>query len=146
MWWTTWRRINKINWTAHRTDEEVSEMIGEERARIRTIRQSIKEMDRTQAQIRLAAKNGHRSKTRRSVTCTHVCMYIAVVYAHFMQQALVNVVIQYAMFSCQYFVCIYVNMHACIMQVYCIPCIHRPIGLGLCMKYIKYKRAYACPI
>lgn len=49
MWWTTWRRINKINWTAHRTDEEVSEMIGEERARILTIRQSIKEMDRTQA-------------------------------------------------------------------------------------------------
>jgi len=41
-----WRRIEKISWTEHITNEEVLAMTGEERALILTIRKRQK-MDRT---------------------------------------------------------------------------------------------------
>src|SRR6218665_3262066 len=36
MW--TWRRMEKVSWTEHKTNEEILETIGEERSLIRTIK------------------------------------------------------------------------------------------------------------
>ena len=36
MW--TWRRMQKVSWTEHKTNEEILETIGEERSLIRTLK------------------------------------------------------------------------------------------------------------
>ena len=59
----TWRRIEKIRWTEHKTDGEVLDMITEERALIILIRiMRAEEMDWIHALKRLTAKNGYRRK------------------------------------------------------------------------------------
>ena len=54
MW--TWRRIEKISWTEHKTNKEVLGKIGEERDFIHTIKKKTK--DWAHAERRLAFKNG----------------------------------------------------------------------------------------
>src|SRR5678816_1970525 len=76
MW--TWRRMEKISWTEHITNEEVLGIIGEERVLIRTIRDRQRKcMDRAHAERRLTTKNGNRRKNegeedKRTVSYTHL--------------------------------------------------------------------------
>lgn len=57
MW--SWRRTEEISWMEHKAIERV-EKTGEERTRRRNHNKSkTKEVDRTHAQRRLRAKNGH---------------------------------------------------------------------------------------
>src|SRR6218665_3919997 len=57
MW--TWRRMEKISWTEHKTNEEALEAIGEERSiiHVHTQKSQTKEVDRTHCKRRITVKN-----------------------------------------------------------------------------------------
>src|SRR6218665_3421568 len=64
MW--TWRRMEKVSWTEHKTNEELLEMIGEERSLIRTIKTRQKQwIGHTLRGESLAVKNGNRRENAR---------------------------------------------------------------------------------
>jgi len=48
----TWRRMEKVSWTEHKTNDEVLETTGEERSLIHTIKTKTKEVDRTHSLLK----------------------------------------------------------------------------------------------
>src|SRR6218665_3835776 len=63
MW--TWRRMEKVSWTEHKTNEEILETIGEERSFIPHNKNQTKEVDRTHSKRRITVKNGNRRENAR---------------------------------------------------------------------------------
>ena len=53
MW--IWRRMERVSWKEHKTNEEILQIVGEERSLLKTIRES-KEMDWTHNEGRLPSK------------------------------------------------------------------------------------------
>src|SRR6218665_3873097 len=65
MW--IWRRMEKVSWTEHKTNEEILETIGEERSIIRTIKTRQKKwIGHTLRGVRrITVKNGNRRENAR---------------------------------------------------------------------------------
>src|SRR6218665_792169 len=58
MW--TWRRMEKVSWTGHKTNEDILETIGEERSLISTIKSRQKKWIGHTLRRRITVKNGNR--------------------------------------------------------------------------------------
>src|SRR6218665_1081661 len=66
MW--TWRRMEKVSWTEHKTNEEILETIGEERKIPHTHNKNqTKDVDRTHSKRRITVKNGSRRENSRKM-------------------------------------------------------------------------------